>query len=74
MISQKVPIPSATRLHSELPAKGKVGTALQGHQQRPQHRNVEVEYPYPTPLPSHTLKLVSPRRSSNQETEVGIEG
>lgn len=73
-ISQKAPTPSATRLRFELPAKGKVGTALQGHQQTPQHHDAEVEYPYPTPPPPHTPKLVSPRRCSNQETEVGIEG
>ena len=70
-ISQKAPIPSATRLRSELPAKGKVGTALQGHQQRPQYCGAEVEYPHPTPLPPHPLKLVSPWGSSNQETEGG---
>lgn len=51
-ISQEAPTPSATRLRFELPAKGKVGTALQGHQQTPQHHDAEVEYPYPTPPPS----------------------
>ena len=72
-ISQRAPIPSVTRLRSELPAKGKVGTALQGHQ-RPQHCDAEVEYPRPTPLPPHSLKLVSPRGSSNRETEGGGRG
>ena len=74
-ISQKAPIPSTTRLRSERPAKGKVGTALQGHQQRPQYCGAEVEYPHPTPLPPHTLKLVClPGEAPTRKRRVGVEG